>query len=315
MRAKILPFLLIAGCSLGPKLPGGEVSESGASGSSGASAAEPGASEGVGSTGPTGSGGPGDEPATATAGIDTGAPDTSSGGGTTEGSGEPLACSKDLQDCPEGQKCNPFVPGGGPELYAGEFKCVSLDPAPKPVGAPCSVLGDPFDGTDDCELGAVCVDPDDQGVGECVEICTFDADLKNPHCDTPGQACVGLTCQDCTWNMCVTPCDPFDASTCDADEVCLHDWEVWVCVVDLSGDLGAPGDPCEYANTCDFGNICVDKSYVPGCEGPNCCAPACDTAAPDPCPGAAEGVVCQPWWPAGEAPEGQETLGVCMLPP
>lgn len=250
----------------------------------------------------------GDPPATTTHA------DTSGDGETfvVRGDAGVLGCELAEQSCPRGQKCNPSGMGSG-SVFNGTPVCVPLAPDPKPPGAPCSVLGDELDGTDDCELGTVCLFPDDQGVGECHALCALGIE-PDPGCP-PGDQCTGQSCQTCLWGFCDAPCHPLDPDTCDPKEVCLSNIDQWFCVVDGSGEEGQAGDPCEFANGCDFGLLCLNPAQVPGCDAMDgCCAPFCSTDKPNTCPNKAMGELCVPFY-EGQAPPQFVTLGICSLPP
>lgn len=234
-------------------------------------------------------------------------PGTGGTGGTDDTTtGELIPCDVGLQDCPEGMKCSVFTDGPD-SIFQGMFKCVPLDPDPQPPHAACDVFGDPNDGTDDCALGAICLDLADDGTGECFSFCDFSG---GPVCAVANDVCVGATCQTCTWSFCDANCDPLDPSTCDEGQVCAPNSEAWTCLPDASGEAGGHGSPCEFANACDPGHVCVDQMNLPMCAGQGCCAAACDTTAPE-CP---QGLECEPWYEEGTAPSPElATLGVCIL--
>ncbi|MBK7828168.1 hypothetical protein [Nannocystis sp.] len=241
--------------------------------------------------------------------------DTSGDGETfvVRGDAGVLGCDLAEQSCPAGQKCNPSGMGSG-SVFNGTPICVPLAPDPKPHGSPCSVLGDELDGTDDCELGTVCLFPDDQGVGECHKLCGIFSD-PDPGC-APGDQCAGLACQSCFWGFCDAPCDPLDSNTCDAGEVCLPNVDQWFCILDASGAEGQAGDSCEVANGCDPGLLCTNAAEIPGCDAPDgCCSPFCSTDKPNTCPNKAMGELCVPYYAEGQAPPQFVTLGLCSLPP
>lgn len=223
------------------------------------------------------------------------------------------ACDLAAQRCPAGQKCNPSGMGSG-SVFNGTPICVPLAPDPKPHGSPCSVLGDELDGTDDCELGSVCLFPDDQGVGECHKLCGIFSD-PDPGCPA-GDQCAGLACQSCIWGFCDTPCDPRDPGSCGAGDVCVPSSDQWFCVLDASGAEGQAGDACEFVNGCDPGLLCTNAAEIPGCDAPNgCCSPFCSTDKPNTCPNKAMGELCVPYYAEGQGPPQFATLGVCSLPP
>jgi hypothetical protein len=108
--------------------------------------------------------------------------------------------------------------------------------------------------------------------------------------------------------VCLPLCQPL-LEQCGADEVCAQANDLFVCASDASGDGGAVGDDCQFANACDDGNVCLSGDVVSGCDGPSCCSTFCDLSQPDPC--GPLGMQCHAWFEQGEAPAGFEDLGVC----
>jgi hypothetical protein len=103
---------------------------------------------------------------------------------------------------------------------------------------------------------------------------------------------------------------------CGPDDVCVPVDDNFFCVPDASGDQGAYNDACQNINACDPGLMCIDASALPNCANPiGCCTAFCDlTVMPDPCPEAALGATCQPYFEEGVGPPQFDTLGVCALP-
>lgn len=317
--ARLLPLLsLLTVVACGPKNPADDTG-GGSTGSTGSAATSDGPTAPT-STGDDGTGTPGNPsvPTSATDGsASTGDPTidpaTSTFPDTT--TGDPIACDLNMPDCPEGQKCTVVSDDG--QLSGGHFECKPIHPDAKPPGSMCTTFRDPNDGTDDCADGSICFDLDDtpDGIGKCVGFCRFTEDA--PVCAVPGELCVGLTCQSCTWSFCLPPCDLRDPSTCDAGEVCIPDGggAGWFCALDASEADGGPASPCDFANDCDPGLACVGPQLFADCKGVNgCCAAGCDTEDPDPCPGQPPDVVCVPWYEDGTAPTPElATLGVCGL--
>jgi hypothetical protein len=130
----------------------------------------------------------------------------------------------------------------------------------------------------------------------------------NPSCD-PGFSCAIVN--DGVLILCLPGCDPL-LQDCDGDDLCLPLGESFGCVLVASGEEGQYGDPCEYANACDPGLVCLNPEYVPDCQAGGCCSPFCDTSEANECPG--QGQDCIPWWEEGMAPPGYETVGVCGIP-
>lgn len=227
-------------------------------------------------------------------------------------------CELAAQTCPKGQKCNPSGMDTG-FVFTGQPLCVPLEPDPKPPGEPCSVLGDPLDGTDECELGSVCLFPDDQGMGLCHALCSIDDDPQHDSsCPIATTLCNPPACQECNWGYCDEPCDPRDLDACPAKELCAGFTEGLFCLLDGSGGGGGnAGDPCEFLNACAPGLRCADAETVAGCpdDASGCCAPFCSTDQPNTCPNKDQGEVCVPWFVDNPPPPKLATLGSCSLPP
>lgn len=251
-------------------------------------------------------------------GTSTTVPGDSSGAPTTTGGHafiEPLdlppsdTCDPYAQDCPLGQKCT--VLDGFADTH-----CVDIIPEPRGLGETCTLSDYLLSGHDDCALGLVCweVDPD-TGVGTCHALCTGSPD--SPTCADPARHCWPI-CQSCWFGICLGGCDPRLAD-CPNGHVCVPEYYGthgdFLCQIDNSDEEGQYGDPCEWYSTCDPGLYCAAVAAVPGCPpGDGCCAPFCDTDAPD-CPDADLGVACLSWYDPGDAPPGLEDLGLCVLPP
>jgi len=226
-------------------------------------------------------------------------------------------CDLAAQDCPKGQKCNPSGEGSD-SVFTGLALCVPIVADPHPPGAPCSVLGDALDGTDDCALGSVCLFPDAGGVGLCHTMCEFDSDPKHDEPCTPtGTLCNRPSCGLCNWGFCDVPCDPREPGACEVGEVCIGTPEATFCILDASGDDGQAGTSCEFMNACDPGLHCADAASVAGCDdgSSGCCSPFCSTDQPNTCPGKAQGEQCVPWFMDEEPPPELANLGTCALPP
>ncbi len=213
-------------------------------------------------------------------------------------------CDINLQDCPEGEKCNMWANDGGSSWNA--TRCVPVVLNPDGIGESCTVLQSGVSGIDTCIEGAVCWDVDtESGEGTCVAFCTGNWQ--------DGFACPeGYYCGGSRWiTLCERICDPL-AQDCPEYDLCVPIDGTPKCTLDASGDAGAYGDPCEYINTCDPGLLCVHAEHVPKCEAASCCSPMCDTSKANTCP--SDDQVCLPWWEEGMAPQGYETLGVCGIP-
>lgn len=243
---------------------------------------------------------------------DTTAPDGDDGSILTPPDGGPgdAACDIWAQNCPPGEKCMPYSPDGDGGFNA--VRCTPLAGDPRAPGEPCTVVGSPASGIDDCERRAVCwnVDPE-TNTGECVAMCQ--GTEAQPSCADP--------CTYCSINaygtvtLCQGACDPV-AQDCRPGQACYPIGETFVCAPESSGDDGAIGEPCEFINVCDAGLFCAADA-VPGCEGTGCCAPYCDASGPDPCEALLPGTVCTPWFDAGMEPGAcgsTAVVGACRPP-
>lgn len=210
------------------------------------------------------------------------------------------------QDCPRGQKCTI-------DEALGETHCVDVIDD-KQRGEPCTMTGSGWSGFDDCGVGLLCWDVDEEGHGRCIELCV--GSLEAPSCPTSGDVCT--LCQECAIGLCLFGCDPL-LQDCSGGDACIGDPNGggFLCVLDASGDEGQVHDACMYANACDPGLLCLDSEAAVECDqlAQGCCEPLCDLSAADPelpCVGA--GQVCTPYYEQGLTPEGYEDVGVCMLP-
>lgn len=223
-----------------------------------------------------------------------------------------MSCDQWAQDCPEGQKCNAWANDGGGAW--NDTKCVPVDPNPDPVGAPCMVVDSGVSGLDSCVKGAICWDVNQvTKTGTCVAYCsgTESACIRDPgSCCAPGTVCSINASGVVT--LCLYSCNPILEDCEGAAEVCYPVDDAFQCAPDVSGDMGAVGDPCEYVNTCDPGTYCGDPATFPGCDpnAPGCCVPFCPLDAPA-CP---PGTVCAPWYDPLDTPPGYENLGSCVIP-
>jgi hypothetical protein len=223
-----------------------------------------------------------------------------------------FACDLEAQDCPPGHKCMPYDSDGSGWWDA--TACFPVHREPVGLGEPCEWEGMPWSGQDDCGFAQVCWSFEDGDGGVCKGLCLFEDPEEpwNPSCEDPA-AIPYYGCQEC-FCTCETQCDPL-IQGCARGQACTSTGDIFSCVPDASGDMGAYGDECEFINVCDPGLACVPAELVPGCGSvTGCCSPFCDVTEPNACPGAAEGQTCQPWYEPGTAPRGLENVGVCALP-
>ena len=217
-----------------------------------------------------------------------------------------LPCDVWKQDCPAGQKCVPYAEGGGVAWNA--LKCVDIT-GDGAVGDPCTVVGGGGSGIDDCALGMLCWDVDERGHGTCVAMCSGSPD--GPTCPPKSSCSIS---GDGALNICIFDCDPL-LQDCPGADLCIPVGEGFLCAQDDSGDGGQVNDPCEYANTCDPGLVCLNTANASvtcqqGSQG--CCQPFCEFPG-SPCPNPDQ--QCLPWYdPMMPIPPGNEDVGVCAIP-
>lgn len=215
----------------------------------------------------------------------------------------PLECSQWDQDCPDGEKCVAWANDGGNNWNAS--RCVPVVEDPAAVGEPCFVEGSAVSGVDNCELGSMCFDVDSETLeGICVAQCS--GSPQNPQCPESSQ---------CTQNgngdllLCLPTCNPLTPDDCESG-VCIAAGSAFMCAPS-TGDETGPGEACEFVNACAPGLTCVDGEAV-GCDDAACCTSFCDLTLGEPNPACAADQVCTPWY-EGEAPDGYEDLGVCVV--
>ncbi len=235
------------------------------------------------------------------------ADDAAQGGGfipAPDGGGVQIECDLWSQDCPAGQKCNPFASDGGNSWNA--TGCFPLDPNPVEIGEPCTAEGG-VSGIDNCAFGAMCFDVDLRtNEGTCVELCQCNA--ANPGCATPGTSCA--ISNDGVLPLCLPLCNPLDPNACPDGHGCVPSLDYFHCVPDASSTGGAAGDPCESVNACDAGLYCAPPEAVPGCEvSTGCCSSLCTNADDSAC---LPGQACVDWYVDGRGPDECLThVGAC----
>jgi len=216
-------------------------------------------------------------------------------------------CDVYAQDCPEGEKCAPYNEGGGSDWNA--TKCVPVTGDGQP-GDPCTAIGGGVSGLDDCAEGIYCWDVDRMGHGECIEMCS--GDEAAPVCKDEKAIC--QVTADSILDLCIRTCDPL-IQDCPGDGLCIPVGDTFVCAPDASPpDAGAVFDPCEFANACDKGLLCLNPSSADECDqdAGGCCMPFCDLTKPNMCPGV--GVMCISLYEKGMAPPEFEHVGTCAIP-
>lgn len=221
-------------------------------------------------------------------------------------------CDLFAQDCRAGDKCMPWANDGGASWNS--TRCSPIAASPGQAGDACMVEGSGVSGVDDCDIGLMCWNVDENGQGTCEDMCTGSSD--NPICEDPDDAC--SIANNGAIVLCLSACDPITQDCGVENEVCYPINEDWVCAPDASGDLGAHGDPCEFINACDAGAVCIGAEAFTECQGSiGCCSTVCELDDPDAdsaCVGLDPGQACEPWYTEGMAPPDYETVGVCALP-
>jgi hypothetical protein len=209
--------------------------------------------------------------------------------------GESCMCDTWAQDCPEGEKCVAYAMRDSWDCS----KCVPVV-GEQAAGEPCSYAG-PVEGTDDCDASSWCFTGGGEGL--CHAFCEGTPD--DPQCPDGSRCWVD---GEANINVCVPACDPF-LQDCEAGTGCYWSGEVFGCI--FVANVKYTGEPCDAINGCSPGWHCTDQQ-VPDCEG-SCCTPICDIKLGDElCP---PGTGCLSMFDEGEAPQGYEDVGICIVPP
>jgi hypothetical protein len=176
-------------------------------------------------------------------------------------------CDPKAQDCDRGEKCTAWANDGGGFWNAN--RCVEIL-GDGVEGDACMVQGSGVSGVDDCALGFICLNVDQEGLGVCVQFC----DGTDESCP-PNQTCAIYN--DGVLPICLVSCDPL-LQDCPTGQSCIDTPnQSFICFNDASGDAGADGDPCppsDGENSCDPGMWCGAGSS--SCEDVNCCTPFCE---------------------------------------
>jgi hypothetical protein len=222
-----------------------------------------------------------------------------------ETDGESAQCDPGIQDCPDGEKCTPYVMEPG-------YCCVDSTHCVQVMGE--SQFGDPCtreDDTDDCAMGLFCMTETSgsSGSGVCLNLC----DVSNPNsCADAGQS--GAECVSFNGGvlpLCEDPCDPL-LQDCGGGMGCYAGGDAFVCAVTVDNPPGDGGE-CYTIQSCQPGLVCVGSGSLGDCASERCCTPWCDLTEPDPdaqCIGPMES--CTAWFE--DPPPGHEDVGVCAVP-
>lgn len=221
-----------------------------------------------------------------------------------------LLCDVLAQDCREGQKCVPWVEGGGGSWNA--TKCVDVTGHQSP-GEACTAPSGGQTGIDDCEAGAICWDVDTMNIGTCYAQCT--GTEEDPQCP-PGREC--HSCCDNIIFLCYETCEAL-LQDCD-DDAALCVPEPWsgssYCYRDTSPIEGVANDPCNYHDDCEPGFYCTESATASkACPQDflSCCQPFCEYPG-GPCPNPDQ--QCRQFYDPDllDLPPGAEKLGICAIP-
>ncbi len=215
-------------------------------------------------------------------------------------------CDPFFQNCPEGQKCAFWSDDGSNTWNA--TRCVEVTGTGKP-GDDCT-LEDNLTGIDSCIKGAMCWNPDEEGIGTCIALCTGSAEA--PVCAAGSCTISG----DGVLTVCLKGCDPLLQDCDDPADLCIPNGDDFVCVVDGGGAQGQANDPCEFVNVCDPGLVCLDPAPAgAGCDqaAGGCCTPFCKFPG-GACPNPDQS--CVQWFDPEQLPENdpQLDIGVCAVP-
>ena len=159
----------------------------------------------------------------------------------------------------------------------------------------------------------MCWDFDEEGIGTCIAFCVGSS--EDPSCEDEKTYCV--VSGSAILPICLPTCDPLEQD-CPGNDLCIPSFteDKFGCVLNSSGDMAPYGTPCEYANACNKGLVCIGTEYVgeESCGASSgCCSPFCDLSdANYECPGAALGQICEPWFE--EEVPGYENVGACIIP-
>jgi hypothetical protein len=212
-------------------------------------------------------------------------------------------CDPFAQECPDGEKCVPYGSTGG---NWDANKCVPILGDGQPAEA-CTYDGT-AEATDTCGASSLCWDVleiDGEAVGTCAPFCKGTPD--DPIC-AEGTSCLIANMGSIT--LCIATCDPI-AQDCPEGQACFWANNGFNCIFTQDSLLGVP---CDMIADCGQGLVCLDAEVLPECAASACCGQWCSLSDPDPDPVCDwEGTECAPFWEPGEAPEGYEDVGVCIV--
>lgn len=230
-----------------------------------------------------------------------------------DGGSVAFECDTYAQDCPRGHKCMPYARDGGSSYDA--TRCVPVVGDPHAAGEPCTVVGSPLSGEDDCDATSMCLgaDPETLQGGVCASFCA--GDDADPICPDSCQIC---PVNQVVYFFCLDRCDPL-VPDCPPGWACHRVWNPFefACIPTTAGPDAGIGSECQSSWGCPPGLACLSGELVPGCDGLQaCCTPYCPPGAEDPCPALVPGTVCTERFEDNDPPEGcpGASVGACALP-
>lgn len=223
---------------------------------------------------------------------------------------EPLdaECNVHLQDCVEGQSCEPLR-AEDEGHYVGSA-CVLLDDDKDPFNFPgdlCERFCPAVFGGDSCVSGSVC---DARVLDEprCVELCEPG---RAATCSDVNLVCVPEGGDSVFVGVCRPRCQQGDAAACGDtdDEQCIILGPNSACIPSSDFPPPAVGEGCDFNDRCGEGAICINGTEVAGCDMDRCCARACGEGFSN-CLAAAEECVV-----SNEVGGPSEEIGACVSQP
>lgn len=221
----------------------------------------------------------------------------------------PDECAPWKQDCPEGEKCAPYITTPGVPCI-DNAKCMPVI-GDRQLDELCEREGD----NDDCAVGLFCATAlgGTPGIGVCVALCDLNDLDTCADFGHPGGSCI---CSgNCYDPFCQDSCDPL-GTDCPDGRACYISrpacYEGLACDIPVHGaDDGYDGDPCNISRQCRPGLTCTDANELADCDAERCCTPLCDCKAADPpeCTSPEEACTCL--WDSENPPF--DRLGVCRL--
>ena len=194
--------------------------------------------------------------------------DDDSASGTGEGT-ENNTCVPGIGDCPDGQKCLPYIKEEGGCCVDANM-CVTIT-GDKQLGEPCS----PELYSDDCAKDLYCIDgePGVASSGHCKALCDgsdIESCVDNGIADT-----LCLAFNDGALPLCTSECHPLRPD-CAEGEGCYWGGVFFCHKTVFDPGKGKEGDDCGTINGCSPGMLCNVATVLEGCESSYCCTMFCD---------------------------------------